>query len=112
MKYEVEIINKVKELLKFPEERMWFELKENWHNPNQLCEYISALANSATYIDENYGYFIWGISNNTHEIVGTNYNYHFKKIKIYCQKNKVLKKRKEILKKTEMNVIFKGFYLI
>ena len=80
---------------------------------DDLANYIIFnTAKSAKYIDENYGYFIWGISNNTHEIVGTNYNYHFKKIKIYCQKNKVLKKRKEILKKTEMNVIFKGFYLI
>lgn len=76
MNNELEIINKIKELLEFPEERMWFEFKENWYDPNQLGEYISALANSATYNDENYGYFIWGINNDTHEIVGTKFNYH------------------------------------
>lgn len=76
MNNELEIINKIKELLEFPEERMWFEFKENWYDPNQLGEYISALANSATYNNENYGYFIWGINNDTHEIVGTKFDYH------------------------------------
>ena len=76
MNNDLELVEKVKELLEFPEERMWFEFKENWYDPNQLGEYISALANSATYNDENYAYFVWGINNDTHDVVGTTFNYH------------------------------------
>lgn len=43
MNNELEIINKIKELLEFPEERMRFEFKENWYDANQLGEYIYLL---------------------------------------------------------------------
>ena len=49
MNNELEIINKIKELLEFPEERMWFEFKENWYDPNQLGEYISALETNTSF---------------------------------------------------------------
>ena len=31
---------------------------------------ISALANGAALQDKDFGYFIWGVDNDTHEIVG------------------------------------------
>lgn len=55
-------------------EEEWFEFKVNWFNPLQLGEYVSALSNSAAMLGHDYAYFIWGIDNETHEIVGTNFD--------------------------------------
>ena len=55
-------------------EREWFEYKENWFQPIALGEYISALSNSAALVGKKYGYFIWGVNDETHEIVGTNFD--------------------------------------
>lgn len=55
-------------------EQEWFEFKEDWFEPVQLGEYISALSNSAAYNNEENAYFIWGVSDKTHEIVGTTFN--------------------------------------
>ena len=62
------------ELQAYPHEEEWFEFKENWFEPKELGEYISALANSAAYDGREYSYFIWGIHDTTHEIVGTKFN--------------------------------------
>ena len=52
-----ELIEKVEELIQLPKEWPWFEFKENWYEPVQLGEYISALANSAAFENEPYAYF-------------------------------------------------------
>lgn len=67
----IEVIN---ELCQYDSEREWFEFKENWYKPDELGEYISALSNSAAYEGRKQGYFIWGVNDKTHEIVGTNFN--------------------------------------
>lgn len=67
----IEVIN---ELCQYDLEREWFEFKENWYKPDELGEYISALSNSAAYEGRKQGYFIWGVNDKTHEIVGTNFN--------------------------------------
>ena len=72
MNKNVEII---KECLQYTDEKEWFELKHNWFEEDELGEYISALSNSAAILGKKYGYFIWGIDNDTHEIIGTNINY-------------------------------------
>ena len=54
--------------------REWFEYKENWFQPIALGEYIYALSNSAALVGKKYGYFIWGVNDETHEIVGTNFD--------------------------------------
>lgn len=61
----------VKELSKLPKEASWVEFKHNNCEPNKIGENISALANSATLNDRDYAYMIWGVDDNTHEIVGT-----------------------------------------
>ena len=66
-----QVINK---LLSYSEEQEWFEFKENWFQPDQLGEYISAISNVAAYLSLNKGYFIWGINDESHEIVGTTFN--------------------------------------
>lgn len=62
-------------------EQEWFEFKENWYEPVQLGEYVSALSNAAVYHQEENAYFIWGVDDETHEIVGTDFNQ-------YCDYNR------------------------
>lgn len=68
-----EIIN---ELLLFSKEKEWFEFKENWFRPVTLGEYVSALSNVAALVGMEYGYFVRGINDETHEIVGTDFEYY------------------------------------
>lgn len=70
-----ELVEKVEELILLPKEWPWFEFKENWYEPVQLGEYISALANSAAFEDEPYAYFVWGVNDETHEVVGTTFDF-------------------------------------
>ena len=56
------------------DEQEWFEFKENWYEPVQLGEYVSALSNAAAYHQEENAYFVWGVDDKTHKIVGTNFN--------------------------------------
>ena len=65
----------VKELIAYPTEANWFEFKENWYEPYGIGEYISSLSNAATLEGEEYGYLVWGVNNNTHEITGTTFDY-------------------------------------
>lgn len=71
MKAIADIVN---ELRAYDSEREWFEFKENWFEAKALGEYISALSNSAAYEGKETAYFVWGINDNTHEIVGTRFN--------------------------------------
>ncbi|HXH94058.1 MAG TPA: ATP-binding protein [Thermoanaerobaculia bacterium] len=41
---------------------------------------MSALSNSAALSDRRFGYIVWGISNITHEVIGTKVRLHAKKI--------------------------------
>ena len=61
----------VMELCKLPKEVGWVEFKHNNCEPNMIGEDISALANTATLKDRDNAYMIWGVDDNTHEIVGT-----------------------------------------
>ena len=64
----------VRQLCTYPDETPWLEFKHNNYEPEMLGEDISALANSATLDEKSCAYFIWGIKDDTHEIVGTDYN--------------------------------------
>ena len=64
----------VQELCAYEDEQEWFEFKENWFEPDSLGEYVSALSNAAAFHSKKYAFFVWGVNNDTHEIVGTNFN--------------------------------------
>lgn len=64
----------IDELRAYDSEREWFEFKENWFQADGLGEYISALSNSAAIAGKRYAYFVWGIDDKSHEIVGTDFN--------------------------------------
>lgn len=56
------------------EEDTTTEFKVNNYTPETIGEYISALSNSATLADKDYSYLIWGVEDQTKEVVGTNFN--------------------------------------
>lgn len=63
----------LRELVALPQETEWAEFKHNSIKPENLGEYISALANSASLLGKRNAYLIWGVENNNHEIIGTNF---------------------------------------
>jgi predicted HTH transcriptional regulator len=65
----------VRELAKLPNETEWVEFKSNYHEPQMIGEYISAMSNSAALCGKPTGYLIWGINNESHKIEGTNFKY-------------------------------------
>ncbi len=63
----------LRELRALPKETEWVEFKHNNHDPQEIGEYISALANSAALYGKIKGYLVWGIENQTHEVHGTSF---------------------------------------
>lgn len=61
------------ELKKLPNETEWVEFKRNNMHPPMIGEYISALANSAALIGKQSAYMVWGIDDETHSVVGTEF---------------------------------------
>lgn len=61
----------IHQFIKLPNETEWIEFKHNNSNPQEIGEYISAIANSCALLGKAYGYIVWGIKDTTHEIVGT-----------------------------------------
>ncbi len=64
----------VKELVRLPGETPWLEFKHNKYDPDMIGKDISALANSAALHEKSRAYMIWGIQDETHEIVGTDHD--------------------------------------
>lgn len=68
----------IQELVQHSAEEEWLEFKENWYEPNGIGEYISALSNAAASCKREFGYLIWGVRDDDHKIVGTNFDYKIK----------------------------------
>ena len=56
-----------------PHETEWLEFKCNNKDPERIGKYLSALSNSACLEDQKYGYLLWGIEDETHDVVGTSF---------------------------------------
>ena len=68
---EVELVDRLRGM---PTETEWLEFKRNRCTPAQLGEYLSALANSTCLTDEPAGYLLFGIDDESHDVVGTNFD--------------------------------------
>jgi len=66
-----QLTNSPKQSAPFLIEYQW---EQEWFEPNAVGEYISALANAAAYHGHDFGYLVWGIDNDTHAIVGTDFD--------------------------------------
>lgn len=67
------LLSLLKELQALPQETPWAEFKHNAIKPEDLGEYISALANAAALQGKPYAYLVWGIEDKTHQTIGTNF---------------------------------------
>ena len=67
-------------LVALPKETETVEFKENYFTEDEIGERISALSNSANLFDQKFSYLIFGIKNETHDIVGTTFKPTQKKI--------------------------------
>lgn len=63
----------MRELCALPAETEWVEFKRGNTNPEIIGKNISALANGAALHGRLFGYLIWGVDDDTHEIVGTTF---------------------------------------
>jgi ATP-dependent DNA helicase RecG len=68
------LVSLVHELCKLPKETEWVEFKYNNDNPEDIGEYLSALANAAALMGKVHAYLIWGVDNDSQEIIGTTFN--------------------------------------
>ncbi len=66
----------LRELCGLPKETEWVEFKQNNADPQQIGEYISAISNSTALCGKTNGYVVWGVNNETHNIVGTSFSPH------------------------------------
>lgn len=52
-------------------EQPWLEFKQNNDEPQEIGEYISALANAAVLAGRTHAYLVWGVRDGDHAVVGT-----------------------------------------
>lgn len=67
-------VSLVQELRALPTETGWLEFKLNDAEPQNIGEYISALANTAALQGKAHAYLIWGVDDATHALVGTRFD--------------------------------------
>ena len=71
---ESDLLGILAELRKLPRETEWAEFKHNNAEPDEIGEYISALANAAALTGKVHAWLVWGLDNDTHEVIGTTFN--------------------------------------
>ena len=64
----------IRTLQDYDQEQEWFEFKLNYVSPERLGKYISALSNGAILKQKTSAYLVYGIKDETHEIVGTEFS--------------------------------------
>jgi predicted HTH transcriptional regulator len=63
-----------------PKECEWVEIKENNSNPEEIGEYVSALANGAACTGQSKGYLVFGMTDKHHTLAGTTYQPKMEKV--------------------------------
>ena len=57
-----------------PYETEWVEFKEGDIDPQEIGEYLSALANSAALMGKAAAYLVWGVCDHDHAVVGSDFD--------------------------------------
>lgn len=68
-----QLLSLLRELCRLPNETEWVEFKYNNAAPEIIGEYISALSNSAALVGKQAAYVVWGVNNDNHDVIGTNF---------------------------------------
>jgi ATP-dependent DNA helicase RecG len=71
-----DLVRLVDRLRALPSETEWLEFRRNRCESQALGEYVSALSNSACLASQPRGYLVFGIDNETHDVVGTRFEPH------------------------------------
>ncbi len=74
MDNEEYLVSLIHELCKFSQECAWVEFKQNNSEKREIGRYLSALSNSAMLCGKSSAYVVWGVQDQTHEIVGTTFD--------------------------------------
>tara|TARA_R110000868_G_scaffold113520_2_gene304588 strand:- start:22198 stop:23865 length:1668 start_codon:yes stop_codon:yes gene_type:complete len=75
-----ELIELIDELRALPKENEWVEFKTgNVTTNDKLGQYISGLSNAACIANQAFAYLVFGINDETHNAVGTNFNFKTRK---------------------------------
>ncbi len=77
---ETELNTLLARLVALPKENEYVEFKENNFEPDEVGKRISALSNSACLHGQHFGYLVFGVKDETHEIVGTSFRPSMKKV--------------------------------
>jgi ATP-dependent DNA helicase RecG len=67
------LIALVDDLLRLPAEAEWVEFKLNNTEPERIARTACALSNAARLADHHFAYILWGIRNDDHEIIGSDF---------------------------------------
>lgn len=70
---QLAVLTSLIEKLKSHDEISWIEAKDSLADPIKIWQTFSALANSASFSNEEYGYMIWWIENAIWELTDTNF---------------------------------------
>ncbi|WP_454288232.1 ATP-binding protein [Rhizobium arsenicireducens] len=63
----------ISELRRLPSETSWVEFKHNNSDPQMIGQTIAALSNAAALAGKEMAYFLWGVEDETHRLVGTTF---------------------------------------
>jgi ATP-dependent DNA helicase RecG len=63
----------IEELRSFPAECAWLEFKRSNTDPEVIGKWCSALSNAARVEGRDIAYMLWGIEDDTHEVIGSNF---------------------------------------
>ena len=69
-----QLISLINDLISQPKENEWIEFKHNFHSQEEIGERISALSNSACIHKQAFGYLVFGVENETHQVIGTDFH--------------------------------------
>lgn len=76
-----ELVTLIDRLRREPHETEWLEFKHNHYEPELIGEYLSALANAACLSGKPRGYLVFGIDNQSRDVVGTKFDPYITKAK-------------------------------
>ena len=68
---EESLLIELEKLLRLPREKATVEFKSNWELPQDIGQYISALANSAALSSHDRAWLVWGVNDASRAVTGT-----------------------------------------
>jgi ATP-dependent DNA helicase RecG len=77
---ETELSTLLARLVSLPKENEYVEFKENNFKPEEIGKRLSALSNSACLHGQSFGYLVFGVKDDTHDVVGTTFRPSVEKV--------------------------------